>query len=77
MNSLENETSRNLGFLWSATHFDETSMTIRCFFEESVYVSSQRELDSMQIKFVDTSLFFDFAGQFIEPFTTITKTIPP
>ena len=77
MNSLENETPRNLGFYWNATHFDRSSMTIQCFFEESVYISSQREFDSMQIKFIDTSLFFDFAGQYFEPFTTITKAVPP
>ena len=77
MNSLENDIPRNLGFYWNATHFDRSSMTLQCFFEDSVYVSSQRDFDLLQIQFVDTSLFFDFAGQFIEPYTTITRPAPP
>ena len=45
MNSLENETPRNLEFYWNATNFDRSSMTIQCYFEDSVYVSSERDFD--------------------------------
>ena len=68
---------RNLDFYWNVTSFTRDEVDIQCHFDESIYVSSSSEPDTIQVRFVETSLFFDFAGQNLEQGTTLTRQIPP
>ena len=73
----ESRNLRNLEFYWNMTKFEKYEAIIQCHFDESVYVSSGTEPDHLIITFVDTSLFFDFAGQQIESGTTLSRQLPP
>ena len=44
------------------TYFEAEEAMIQIIFEEAIYVSSTSETDMIKIAFIDTTLFFDFAG---------------
>ena len=60
--SEENVANRNMNFNWNVTRFSAEEVYIQCYFEEPIYVSSNAEPDTIVIRFIDTSLLFDFAG---------------
>ena len=73
----EEKESRNLAFTWNVTQFTKDDFMIQLVFEEAFYISSFSESDIVEITFVDTSLFFDFAGQPITNGTVIARELPP
>ena len=67
---------RNLDFYWNITSFSKDEIVIQCHFVESIYVSSTSTPDTISIRFVETSLFFDFAGQNLEEGTILKAKMP-
>ena len=68
---------RNLDFYWNVTSFSKDDIVIQCHFDEPIYVSSTSVPDTISIRFVETSFFFDFAGQNLEEGTILEAQMPP
>ena len=47
INADNSYSQRNLGFNWNVTNFEEEIMNIKCYFQEAVYVSSERQADTL------------------------------
>ena len=63
-------------FSWNVTKFDKNSMQIQMYFSDPIQVSQKNGIDSVQLKFDDTRLLYDFVGQDLQNGTLLIREIP-
>ena len=63
-------------FQWNLTSFTKTGMELSVKFNEPLVISSQNR-DKVLVTFMNSYLFFDFAGQEIKNGTQVKRDIPP
>lgn len=63
-------------YSWNVTKFDKNSMQIQMYFTDPIKVSQINGIDSVQLKFDDTRLLYDFVGQDLQNGTLLRHEIP-